>query len=201
MINKQKFKGSTLYRKRVTDNILKVYHDNRLNINNDWYNEANNFARRLARKYGYDVVTVAGVIAALSPLKSWNENKRIAELFLSQGIGKHTQKMIDKAISIRDYKKSDKVDHCLRVLNGNKIQSFFLNIVKPDMDNIVTVDRHAISIGLGRNMTQQEGIGITDGQYAFFTSCYIDCANKVGVRANMMQSITWEKWRQLKKEI
>jgi len=198
MLNKQKFKGVTLYRKRVVDNILRTYRDDRLNIDTDWYRKANAFAIGLAEEYGHDTVTVAGIIASLSPLKSWQENKRIARVFLETGNSLHTRKLEAKAIEIRDYEGNDRVGHCLEVLNGNKIKAFFLNIAFPEKQGIVTVDRHAISIALGRNIREAEGIGITDGQYAFFVSCYRQAAQMEGVRDSLMQSVSWEKHRIIK---
>jgi hypothetical protein len=197
-INKQVFKGSTLYRKRVKNHILSVYTDARVSITDDWYINANLLAIELASKYGTDYVTVAGIIAALSPLKSWDENKKIAEGFLRNGKGKHTRNMINKAKQITLFKGNFQREYILNELNGNKIKSFFLNIAYPLSPEAVTIDRHAISICLNRSIKDNEGTGITLKQYNFFVSCYSELANELNIRPSMLQSVTWEKWRLLK---
>ena len=197
-IKKQVFKGSTLYRKRVKDNIRRVYFDARIDISTDWYIEANIFAMKLASKYGVDYISVSGIIAALSPLKSWDENKKIAEGFLKNGKGKHTRNMLSKAKQITLFKGSMQREFILAELNGNKIKSFFLNIAYPESPESVTIDRHAISICIGRSIIDAEGKGITLKQYNFFVSCFKDVAQELNIRPSMLQSVTWEKWRLLK---
>lgn len=198
LIKKQVFKGTTLYRKRVKDNIRRVYLDSRVDITTDWYIEANIFAMKLASKYGVDFITVSGIIAALSPLKSWDENKKIAEGFLRNGKGKHTRNMISKAKQITLFKGNFQREFILNELNGNKIKAFFLNIAYPTGAEAVTIDRHAISIALSRPIVDNEGTNITLKQYNFFVSCYTEVAKELNLRPSMLQSVTWEKWRILK---
>jgi len=197
MSNKQKFKGKTLYRKRVIDNILKVYNDETFIFGLDWYEDANEYAHKLAKLHNVDVRQVCGIIAALSPLKSWSENKRITELFLSSGKKLHVQNFHDKAISIlTNVDVND--DYIVEVLNGNKITNFYFNIAYPGYRGAVTIDRHAISIAIGRSIKHAEGIGVTEKQYNFFKLCYIEVGRLLEVRPSSIQSVTWEKWRKLK---
>lgn len=197
MVNKQKFKGITLYRKRCVDNIIKIYNDSISENEEGWYTEANKLATELASKNGLSNLQVAGIIAALSPLKSWNENKRIAEQFIRIGSTLHTRAMVSKAKDIRDYNESMQREFILTTLNGNKISSFFINIAFPEDPNYVTIDRHAISIALGRSIKNNEG-NITNKQYEFLTSCYKQVGESLGVVPNKVQAVTWVKWRQLK---
>lgn len=199
MINKLKFKGTTLYRKTVTDNIIKVYNDSRMNVDGDWYKDANDFASKLGSTYNLSTETVCAIIASLSPLKSWSENKRITELFLRDGSELHTGAMMQKAKDILSYKDTNQTEFFLYCLRGNKIQSFFINMAFVDLNFAVTIDRHALSICLGRSAKDKEGTGITDNQYDFFVSCFVQAAIELGVRSSMVQSVTWEKWRVLKK--
>lgn len=197
-MNKQKFKGKTLYRKRCVNNIINVYTNPDFNGGERWYVEANKFANSLAVKFGLTNLQVAGIIASLSPLKSWEENKKIAEQFLRNGNGKHTEAMKRKAKEIKLYNSSAQREFILTTLNGNKISNFFLNIAYPNADTHVTVDRHAIAVILGRSIKENEGVGITNNQYEFFASCYRDAAKILGVLPNVVQSVTWVKWRELK---
>lgn len=198
-MNKQKFKGKTLFRKTCVDNIIKIYNDNRVkHEGHDWYATANELANSMAMEFGLTTLQVAGIIASLSPLKSWDANKRIARQFLINGNGKHTEAMKDKARQIKLYNSSSQREFILATLNGNKISNFFLNIAFPFADNHVTIDRHAIAVILGRSIKGNEGAGITDKQYEFLASCYRDASKILGVLPNVVQSVTWVKWKQLK---
>lgn len=192
----QKFKGETLKLRRCVKNIVDVYNSSNKFTSFNWYQDANNFARKLATKYDVELSVACGVIAALSPLKSWDENKRIAESFLKNGRGLHTKVMLDKAYQI---KLSDgDIETIAMILNGNKITSFFINIYSPEQSNFITIDRHAISIVIGRNITNAEGIGITFKQYSFFVNAYKLAGIKLGVEAIRVQSVTWQNWREAK---
>jgi hypothetical protein len=198
-VNKQKFKGSTLYRKRCVDNILKVYNDSSVSHEGyDWYKDAHKLADSLAREFGLTTLQVAGIIASLSPLKSWYENKRIARQFIASGYGKHTSKFIAKAEQIKLYDSDYPREFILTTLNGNKIQNFFLNIAYPNADTHVTIDRHSISVALGRSIQEHEGRNLTDKQYEFLASCYRDASTKLGILPNQLQAVTWVKWREIK---
>lgn len=195
---KQKFKGKDLTARKVINNILKVHNNTEFSADKNWYVEANQLAQNLARKYNVDVLQASGVIASLSPLKSWDENKKIAEAFLRTGRAKHTAAMTNKAKDILTYKGTAQREYILNTLNGNKIQSFFLNIAFPTVSDKVTIDRHAVAIALGRNAKDNELKDITDNQYLFFEDCYKAAAAKAGLLPHELQAVTWVKWRLLK---
>ena len=191
---RQKFKNKTLYTKTVVRNILTIY--DLCEAPAAWYNDANEYAAKLAKEYNYTTAQICGVIAAFSPLKSWVENKVITELYLKSGTCKHTTAMKKKAAAIL---KTTDIEEIATILNGNKITSFFLNMLEPNNTEAVTIDRHAIAIALGRPIKENEG-NFTDKQYLFFVNCYKIAAKKVGVVPSLLQSATWERWRELKKE-
>ncbi len=194
---KQRFKGQELTLTKSVNNILKIYRQHTTVKTTNWYWEANKYAQYLADKYEVSLSVACGVIASLSPLKRWDENKRIAESFLRNGRGEHTKLFLDKA---RQIKESDgDVETIAVILSGNKIISFFINILEPDQQNFVTIDRHALSIVLGRSVADGEYRGMTLKQYEFFVSAYHIAGKKAGISPVVMQSITWETWRENKK--
>lgn len=195
---KQQFKGLNLTTTKCVNNILKVYNSSDKFISSNWYVEANLYASKLANEFNVLLSVACGVIAALSPLKSWNENKLIAYSFFKSGKGKHTKCFIDKALQIK--LSNGDVETIAMILNGNKVISFFINILEPNQENFVTIDRHALSIAIGRNILENEGRGITFKQYEFFVNCYRIAGLKAGISAVLMQSITWETWRVAKKK-
>ena len=196
---KQTFKGRELTTVKMVNNILRIYDqsENRKH----WYFEAHYFAKMmlddpLVMEPLLTLSKVCGIIAALSPLKSWEENKRIAHSFLTTGVSYHTGVMTNKAKEI--LASNGEPDIICDILKGNKITSFFLNIYDPKNVHIVTIDRHAQDILLGGVLSDKKR-SMTLGQYKFFVNCYCVAANKRGVVPNMMQSVTWEKWREIKK--
>jgi len=143
-----------------------------------------------------DHLKVAGIVAALSPLKSWEENKRITITFLKTGKKSHTQANHQKAIDI--LKCDGKIETICDILNGNKITAFFLNII--GFNEMVTVDRHALAVAIGRSITGNEGIGITKTQNEFFQRCYQIAASKIDIPPSQIQAVTWVVWKRLKAE-
>jgi hypothetical protein len=197
---KQVFKGKTLYTKTVVRRITEVY--NQATDHNDWYKEANDFAFQLSyRLWDKDPATrkqahakACGIIAALSPLKSWDENMNIAKLFVLTGQVKHTAVMGQKA---KDILSSDgSLETISTILNGSKITSFFLNIYRPSTSQAVTIDRHAISIALGYSIT--DNFSMTSKQYEFFQNCYRIASLNASIKPLQMQAITWVEWRKQK---
>jgi len=200
MSRKQVYKGKTLFKKTVVDNIIRTYEDSTFDFSTNWYEDASELARGLSIEFNLDYLKVCGIIAALSPLKSWNENKKLAVTFLRTGKARHTRLCEGKAIAIANLSAWNLPEAISEVLNGNKIKSFFINIAFPTNQEIVTIDRHALSICLNRSIGARDYVGITDIQYNFFMGCYIEAGGILEVRPSAVQSVTWEKWRMLKKQ-
>ncbi|WZE63534.1 hypothetical protein PANI_CDS0014 [Maribacter phage Panino] len=197
-MSKQKYNHKTLYTKTCVDNILKIYDNDTSTANVDnWYLKANDFAKTLSQRYDVQLSKVCGVIAALSPLKKWSENKRIAESFLLNGNAYHTKTMKDKAKSI--LKSDGGTSTIVDILNGDKITSFFLNILEPNNGNVVTIDRHALDICLGVYQGNVER-RMTSNQYLFFVKCYLIAANERNLTPSEIQAVTWVKWRDINQE-
>ena len=95
----------------------------------------------LSEQFDKPIYQTAGIIAALSPLKSWKENKRIAILFYQTGIIKHTNLIKGKIYRIE---KAKNISEIIKILNGRKIRSFYQNIL--GYENVLTIDRHAANI-------------------------------------------------------
>lgn len=191
-MSKLKFKGKTIYTKTCVDNILHSYAvgdlDDKL-----WYHDAYLFAYEMAVKHGVCVEKAVGVLAALSPQKSWDENKRLTDKFLQGHKYGHFGFLIDKSQFILDSNGS--AESIVDILNGDKIKAFFLNILFHKQATVVTVDRHAIEIALG---TVLDNHSLTKNQYQFFSNCYVIAANYAGVKPHEIQAVTWVQWRKAK---
>lgn len=198
MKKKQQFKGEVISRTVVKNNILKIYRLSDMSDKYDWYGEAHMFARQLAEEYDVNINTACGVIAALSPVKTWKQNKECAKSLFATGNGKHMKLFNDKAMRIFE---CDGDEWCVKsVLKGKKIISFFENILHPDKVDKVTIDRHALSVALGKWITDEDYRGITKTQYKFFEDCYKYTAERIGISPTLLQSTTWERFRKIKKD-
>lgn len=163
-----------------------------------WYNDAHDFARSL------DPVRfhrAAGVIAALSPMNVWTNNKAKAALFYAQngivefgkgnsnGIGMRAN--VEKAIRI--YNGEDALD----VLGGDKVRAFYLTILDPTADTTPVIDRHAFDIAVGKKTDDKaRSILGRKGVYETFANVYREAANMAGIGAPQMQAVTWVAWRE-----
>lgn len=192
---KQKFQHQVYSQSEVVNNILKIYQDSKaVHTGYNWYQDAHRIARDWAQEFGLTTLQAAGVIAALSPNTSWEMNLEIAEEFLRTGTCGHTGTMLSKAGQCI---VSNSVEESLEILNGMKISNFFLNILFPDIQTGVTIDRHAVAIAMGE--VPAGPIKMTQKQYRFFQIAYEIAADVLGLLPHQLQAVTWVKWRQLKK--
>jgi hypothetical protein len=154
-----------------------------------WYADAQEIAEELSPG---DVWRGAGVISALSPLKKWELNVRIARMSFETGIaqgniGQHNE----KAQRILDG------EFALDVLNGDKTRSFAEAIATGGNGEIATIDRHAHDIAMGRVFTDATR-KIGKRVYRDMAAAYRECAEYAGESVNGMQAITWVVWRREK---
>lgn len=192
----QKFKNIELTRTKVKNNILAIWHQCDESDKFDWYKDANQFAKDYSFNDTVLHSKLMGIIAALSPLKTWEQNKKIAIDFLLMGTCGHMALNVNKAKRIIESDGTD--ESILNILNGNKISAFYLNIKYYNKATNVTIDRHALSIALGYKTSESDYSGMTLKQYEFFQDCYIWTANKLNISPLLLQSATWVKYRKLK---
>jgi hypothetical protein len=161
-----------------------------------WYDEAHNFAKSL------DPVRfhrAAGVLAALSPLQHWDQNKRAAAKLYAQGgqvewngnaNGIGLSNSVRKAVAI--FHGEDALD----VLRAPKTRAFYLTILDPTGDHSPVIDRHAFDIAIGERTDDKarQALG-RKGEYARFASVYREAARRVGIGSAQLQAITWVAWR------
>lgn len=160
----------------------------------DWYMRARRLAEDLdpARPR-----QAAGVIAALSPLTSWPLNVRNAQDVYSGLRARTLTKNAEKADAI--YHGADPLD----ILGGEKVVSFFWNIIAPNNATPVTIDRHAIDIACGRVQSDSEraiairgksGYQIVAGMYRR-ASEILSKEYNVAILPQQVQAVTWVSWR------
>lgn len=202
----QQFKHQTLTRVKVRNNILKVWEQTTEEDRFDWYQGALDFAHELADlvddsegTYHIIVSKACGVIAALSPMVSWGRNKQLAKQLIQSPENWDTLGCLkNNARKAYDIIHSDGSDQAiLTILKGRKTSAFFLNISYPEKAISLTIDRHALSIAVGRKLSDSD-LQFTAKQYEFFQECYRWTAAQLDVNPLILQSATWVVWRKLK---
>lgn len=193
-------RGYTGHMTPTVKNVLSVYRRANFSAFSEgmtWYDDAHNFAKAL------DPIRfhrAAGVIAALSPMNKWDNNKRKAALFYAMngkvnwdgtknGIG--LSKNVEKAIAI--YNGEDALD----ILGGDKVRAFYLTILDPTGDHAPVIDRHAFDIAVGKRTNDKiRGTLARKGMYDRFSDVYRNAALTVGIGASQLQAVTWMQWRE-----
>ena len=168
-----------------------------------WYQTAHDWCRvQAGSRREYLIARNAGIVAALSPLNGWENNKRKAAEVISKrgritvvkgqpnGIGLGAN--VAKAIAI--YNGADPLD----VLSGDKVRAFYRTILHPQGDIDPVIDRHAFDIAVGeRTDEKRRGILSRKGVYSEFAHAYREAAKVAGIGSAQMQAVTWIAWRNI----
>jgi effector-binding domain-containing protein len=109
----------------------------------NWYFEVNDYCKTVAETYDVPLIKVAGIMSALSPNTTFNQNIRSLEAFLRTGgdckvSTFNGQKR--KALKILASSDNITVEEIKTILGGLKTQSFFDNIFRPEISEDVTID-------------------------------------------------------------
>jgi hypothetical protein len=154
-----------------------------------WYQDAHSLALALDPT---NPVRSAGVISALSPQKDWEGNKALAIRAYADGVATgHFPVQCAKANRILAG------DDVPTVLNGAKTVAFAATIADPADAHAVVVDRHAVSVAIGRTSTDADTDMLTrKGVYDLFADVYREAARIIGTSPSTVQAVTWVVWRQ-----
>lgn len=186
-------------------NIVAMYNNadaDQIAVGMAWYSDAQEQAHGIAIKHDMPVYIVVAVIAALSPNNKWTRNVLNADALISafiRGDAMETVKVSTyhkmKAKAWRILQEIPDYDDAKTILNGQKITSFFMDIMG---EFNVTIDGHA------RNIAYNERVGLTDDrtnigirEYRALQAAYEDAAKQIGIMPYQLQAITWTVWRDL----
>lgn len=185
----------------TVENVLSVFDaasDEALTEGMTWYPRAREAAHAMDSRFHRS----AGVIAALSPMNEWKNNKNQAEKVYalegnitinpdgSNGIG--LSRNVVKALRI--YRGEDAMD----VLGGKKVRSFYLTILDSSF-HIPVIDRHAFDIAVGM-VTNDKARSILSRKsvYEAFANVYREAAIVAGIEPAQLQAVTWVAWKERK---
>jgi hypothetical protein len=172
-----------------------------------WYADALRDCTRIALDTSVPLHIVVGVVASLSPNNKWERNIQNAKGLIHANVNGDGMdsvkvctyhKMKEKAWSILEAMPDH--DGVITILNGQKIISFYRNIMG---DDTCTIDGHA------RNIAYAERVGLTDDktnigvrEYRTLQAEYVQAAKRTRVngralKAFELQAITWVTWRRI----
>ena len=200
MMNKSiKFKHNIITRTKCCNSIKRFYYlATPEEKKKKWYAIERAFCDGLAVKHNIPLKISTGIVSSVSPQKGWIDNKRQADIFCATGDCGATGDNVTKARRIINSSGTDQ--EIWSILNGNKTQRFFKNLLYPYSSEYVTIDRHAIHVILGRVPNENEH-SLSDKQYVFMEDCYKRTAKELGLIPSTLQSITWEACRRLNKGV
>jgi hypothetical protein len=187
-------------------NVLRVYRQatpSEVQTGTRWYADAKADAQRISDKHGVPLRISVGVISALSPNNKWVRNvgdaDRMVSVFCWGGCVVQCNpstytKMRDKAWSILE-QMPECDDQVMRILNGQKIVSFFQNIMGHDT---CTIDGHAINIARGKRLELTEPtVSVSKSGYQELQEAYRRAGKRVGLKAYEIQAVTWVAWKRI----
>ena len=191
-----KFKGRNYNAETLRKN-LRQYVISSENIGRDllWYQNQSEWISE--NKGDLDMHKSCGIFAALSPQMSVPRNEELFLQYLKHGKASHYGILNKKCDAIMMAESEEEVSE---ILNGNKISSFYLNLLHPCKETRVTIDRHAISC-----MTQSinnvkaldsNNMSMTDKQYSTFETIFKQVSEEIGMLAHELQAVTWVSYRQ-----
>lgn len=192
----------TRYTKNIKS-VLKLAKPNDFIQGAAWYKEARLFCFDVSQRYNVSFRKTCAILAALSPRNKWQRNKLDAEGLISYLAGYSKTmptcstygNMVQKAIRLFNA-IDDRPETMLRILNGPKIKSFFLNIYDVN-SQCVTVDSWIQLISLGKFISVDKRPSLKISQYKLIESIIKKLAAKNNVKPPILQAVLWVSFKRL----
>ena len=184
---------------KIVENILAVYNEatpEDVLEGMEWYPQARVTCENLASMVDYDVQQIAGVMAILSPGMVWDANKtapgRVLDLHTN---GVPWKEWTGFATYPHNLEKAERVlNGDMSGIKGNKVESFYMNIL--GYDRFVTVDRWACRIAFGNpKIPGKQSVPSSKKVYNKIAEAYKDAARVADIPNSTIQAITWVSYR------
>lgn len=148
-----------------------------------WYADAHTTAAQLAAQYNLSIESVAGIIAALSPRITWEENVKGASHLLRTGSDRTVAGL---RANRQKAKRILRGESPSSVLGGKKVTSFYRNILGDT--NTVTVDTWAARAA---GLTDERVKLDRKRRYEKIADAYRTLAEVEGLEPRQAQAIVW----------
>lgn len=162
-----------------------------------WYFDVHNLCIELSQQSELahiSPVHVAGIIAALSPMRSWTDNINKAREAIKTGKARGLGHTVDTAETI--WHGFDPEVVISRTGNNPKVQAFFRNIAFPHTSEDVTIDRHMWNLlfdDLG--VVEKAGLRFKSAEYQWASAQFKAVADEIGLLPHQLQATAWLAWR------
>lgn len=155
----------------------------------NWYTSAHELADMMS---GGNPVIGAGVIAALSANKAWEQNILLAADALNGTVHKHVKNALAKVTMILAGHDP------ATVLNLSlKTGMFYRCIADPSDPDAVVIDRHAHDVAFGKVLGNNINRGLSSAtRYAVLANAYREAAYQEKELPMNIQSSCWLYWRE-----
>jgi hypothetical protein len=183
-------------------NLYKLYQqatEDERNEGREWYTRAHEYALSLSERYNITLWQAAGVLAALSPGCNWERNKRDAEEVIA-AYKRHDPLPLVGSYGRKNVRKCELILRgrpVMSVLGGDKVISFYHNILDPLSPQFVTIDRHAYDALQGSRTPEDKRFDIKHKRYRDAESAYTSVAASLDLLPSQLQAIVWLVWRRL----
>ena len=181
-------------------------------IGMDWYSNAHGIVKRIAAEYQFSPEQIAGAMAAISPNNKWERNCVDCE-----NLAKAIRADLDPfEVKVCTFKKNKAKaiailmgdldsDAICKVLNGQKVIAFYLNILHNGNTESPCIDGHAFNIWNGSVSGLKEVPSISAKAFRNIQADYCRAAEiasgvtKETITPGQMQAITWVAYRRIHK--
>ena len=181
-------------------------------IGMDWYSNAHGIVKRIAADYGFSPEQIAGAMAALSPNNKWERNCVDTEN-LAKAIRADLDPFETKVCTFKTNKaKAISIllgeldsDAICKVLNGQKVIAFYLNILHNGDTESPCIDGHAFNIWNGTVSGLKDVPSISPKAFKNIQNDYRSAAVIASgvtgetISAGQIQAITWVTYRRIHK--
>ncbi len=162
----------------------------------EWYQKAHQWCQELSmdKDVKLSPESIAGIVAATSPMQSWTRNLVNArELVLN---GKYSGLGYTRNDAMRINNGEDPKDVLFNPERNNpKMRAFFMNIAEPDNPEYVTIDRHMFGLLVGTPISRHDKNWLSPDEYEKSSKMVTDTAKALDLVPNQLQAIVWLYWR------
>jgi len=176
-------------------------------LGQNWYNDnkihlLNNVVLKAPLNGLISLKTYLAVVAILSPANSWNSNQWDANILVLRFFGIDSAKgykyrtyqtnvlkaeLLLKRVYLQGWGEQNAIETALNIPTSLKTWNFFNNLVDPQNNNFVTIDRHILRI-MGFNVKQ-----ITPKNYEILKDIFIEYWNlkQFNFSVSSLQAVLW----------
>lgn len=162
-----------------------------------WYFEVNQMCVDWSAQSGLQFLTpnhIAGIIATLSPRRTWPDNIRKAREVIETGTTTGLGHTVRTAQDIRHGFDPELLIG--RTGQNLKVQAFFRNIAYPESSQDVTIDRHMWTFLCDDfDVVRKADLYFKPHEYEWAADRIRKVAADIGIMPHQLQSVIWLSWR------